>query len=57
MRHREIKKESTEQLRNYKHFKARYDSQVNKDGPVAQLYLRHMTQAQDRLRELKSIIR
>jgi hypothetical protein len=56
MRHREIKKESSEQLRNYKHFKALYDSQVDKNGPVAQLYLRHMSQAQDRLKELKSII-
>jgi hypothetical protein len=54
LRYREIKKESAEQLSKYKKYKAIYDSQPNKDGPIARLSLTRMSQAQNRLKELRS---
>lgn len=53
MRYRDIKKESADQLSKYKHYKAIYDSQPNKDGPVARMSLTRMSMAQDRLKILR----
>jgi hypothetical protein len=54
MRYREIKKESAEQLSKYKKYKAIYDSHANKNGPIARFCLSRMSEAQSRLKELRS---
>ena len=52
MRLREIKKESAEQLRKYEKYKAIYDSH-SKTGPIARFCTKRMSEAQDRLKELR----